>query len=276
VQADLDNGYTRIANEILEALARLDLSGREFRVVNAIMRKTYGFQKRVDWISLDQLVELTGIAKENVSRVVTALCNRKIILKEGGGYTKKLGMNTKLNDWFHVEQIVENDNGDVAKRQIVEIDKLSETTTQIVEIDKGIVENDNGDVGFRQPQKKKETLPKEKKKNIYASLDFSGWPEKPGEQVWTDWKSHRAKKQASVTQTVINAMGIELSKAHAAGYSVDYCLAQQQEAGWQGFKFDWLLNRNGIRGSPSQSAGKRHNDFENRDYTAGVTPDGTF
>ena len=243
MQADLDNGYTRIANEILEALARLDLSGREFRVVNAIMRKTYGFQKRVDWISLDQLVELTGIAKENVSRVVTALCNRKIILKEGGGYTKKLGMNTKLNDWFHVEQIVENDNGDV---------------------------------GFRQPQKKKETLPKEKKKNIYASLDFSGWPEKPGEQVWTDWKSHRAKKQASVTQTVINAMGIELSKAHAAGYSVDYCLAQQQEAGWQGFKFDWLLNRNGIRGSPSQSAGKRHNDFENRDYTAGVTPDGTF
>lgn len=160
-QADLDNGYTRIANEILDALALLDLSGREFRVLNAIIRRTYGFQKKVDWIALSQLVEMTGIAKENVSRILGGLQSKGIIIREGEGYTKKVGINTKLSEWCKVKTVVKSDNGDVAKRQNVDADKLSETTTPIVESDKTIVEIDNNHVGFRQPQKKKESITKE-------------------------------------------------------------------------------------------------------------------
>ena len=38
-----ENGFTSIANEILEALARVDLPSYERRVVDVIIRKTWGF-----------------------------------------------------------------------------------------------------------------------------------------------------------------------------------------------------------------------------------------
>ena len=42
----LENGFTRIANEILEALSKAELSGSEFRLAIAILRFTYGMQKK--------------------------------------------------------------------------------------------------------------------------------------------------------------------------------------------------------------------------------------
>lgn len=44
--ADLDNGYLRLANQIQDALCVVELSGREFRVLNAIVRLTYGWSKK--------------------------------------------------------------------------------------------------------------------------------------------------------------------------------------------------------------------------------------
>ena len=42
----LEDGYTRIANELIEALMRTNLSAYQSRVLWAIWRKTYGFNKR--------------------------------------------------------------------------------------------------------------------------------------------------------------------------------------------------------------------------------------
>lgn len=274
MQADLDNGYTRIANEILEALARLDLSGREFRVAVAIMRKTYGFQKRVDWISLDQLSEITGIAKENVSRVVTALCLRKIIIKEGDGYTKKLGMNNKLKEWFEPEQIVKNDNGGAAKQQNVENDKLSNPTTDIVVSDNGHVEIDNGDVGFQQPQKK-ETITKEIFKEMFESL-WKPWPKgfgNKGPKDKAEAEFLKIKPDRELFASMIrarDAQGADKAKRKAAGerFIPDFQHIER-----------WLKNKrwtDELDDFTPAPAGSRHNDFDNRDYTAGVASDGTF
>lgn len=43
--ADLDDGYTRIANELLEAVMAADLTARQLKVVLAVIRKTYGSVK---------------------------------------------------------------------------------------------------------------------------------------------------------------------------------------------------------------------------------------
>lgn len=40
--AELEKGYLRLANQIQDALCIVELSGREFRVLNAIVRLTYG------------------------------------------------------------------------------------------------------------------------------------------------------------------------------------------------------------------------------------------
>ncbi len=98
--AEISNGFTKVANELIEALACQNLSGRELRIVLAIIRKTYGFQKNIDWIAREQLVELTGLTKENCSHIVSSLIRKKIIVKEGNGYIKRLGINAETSEWL--------------------------------------------------------------------------------------------------------------------------------------------------------------------------------
>lgn len=50
-----EDGYTAIANEIMEALIAAELSGQEFRIALLVIRKTYGFKKKEDAISLSQM-----------------------------------------------------------------------------------------------------------------------------------------------------------------------------------------------------------------------------
>ena len=49
--ADLDDGYTRIANELLEAVMLAGLTQHQLLVFLAVMRKTYGFNKKLDWVA---------------------------------------------------------------------------------------------------------------------------------------------------------------------------------------------------------------------------------
>ena len=62
-----ENGYTKIANELLDAVCALQLSGHEWSVVHAIIRKTYGYNKKEDWVTNTQIADLTGLHRVRVS-----------------------------------------------------------------------------------------------------------------------------------------------------------------------------------------------------------------
>jgi len=79
----LENGYTKIANEILEKLSTINLSSYQTRVLFFIFRKTYGYGKKEDWMSVSQIVEATGIHKAHVSRTKKELIMRKIVTSNG-------------------------------------------------------------------------------------------------------------------------------------------------------------------------------------------------
>ncbi|ECH9346750.1 replication protein, partial [Salmonella enterica subsp. enterica] len=49
--ADLDDGYARLSNILLEAYSGADLTKRHFKVLLAILRKTYGWNKPMDRIT---------------------------------------------------------------------------------------------------------------------------------------------------------------------------------------------------------------------------------
>jgi phage replication O-like protein O len=78
----LANGYTSIANEILEELAKINLSGYETRVLVFIIRKTYGWHKKADRIPHSQIVKGTGIHKAHVSKTVKRLADRNLITRD--------------------------------------------------------------------------------------------------------------------------------------------------------------------------------------------------
>lgn len=88
-------GYAKIENRLLEALAKIDLKVYEYKVLLAILRKTYGWDKDSDRIPGSQIVKLTGIKKSNVSRTIKGLIKKGVITKKGN----KLGIERDFSKW---------------------------------------------------------------------------------------------------------------------------------------------------------------------------------
>ena len=99
VIVDVEKGYTRIADELLEALCKIDMAGRYFRIVNTVIRKTYGYNKKSDWIALEQFSEMTGISKKHVSPLITHLVTAKILLRSESGQVKEVSINKAISEW---------------------------------------------------------------------------------------------------------------------------------------------------------------------------------
>jgi phage replication O-like protein O len=78
----LENGHTRISNEILEALASHNIPSEPLRVALFVIRKTYGYHKKWDKISRSQFAEGTGIKRRNVSRAIKAAEELGILLRD--------------------------------------------------------------------------------------------------------------------------------------------------------------------------------------------------
>ncbi|MCK9525865.1 MAG: replication protein [Limnochordia bacterium] len=102
----IEDGYTRIANEILENLIAFDLSGQEVRVTLFVIRKTYGFRKTEDIISLSQVMDATGMSKVRASQVVNRLQLMKIltVTENINGVSKKYKFNKDFQTWLTVKE----------------------------------------------------------------------------------------------------------------------------------------------------------------------------
>ena len=90
-----EDGFTQIANELLDALIRTNFSGYQRRVLDAIIRKTYGFHKKEDYVSHSQIVNMTGIKMPHVSRALKELRQRQIVTNRGN----KIGINKDYSQW---------------------------------------------------------------------------------------------------------------------------------------------------------------------------------
>lgn len=101
--AELEKGYLRLANQIQDALCIVELSGREFRVLNAIVRLTYGWSKKSDRIANSLIADKTTLKVKHVSEAVLSLAYRNIIILRRIGQTRYIGINTNLDNWAYTK-----------------------------------------------------------------------------------------------------------------------------------------------------------------------------
>ena len=95
----LEDGFTRVANELLEALLAAPLSGQEFRIALTVIRKTYGYRKKVDRISMGQFEKETGITKKRCQLVMKELVEKNIIIKGGSFWKPTYGPQKNYKQW---------------------------------------------------------------------------------------------------------------------------------------------------------------------------------
>jgi phage replication O-like protein O len=125
-----EDGHVDIANEIVEALARTQLSGNEWRILWVIFRKTWGWHKKVDQISITQFQKATGLDRRNAHRTINDLVEKKIVVKIDNSRIITYGFQKDYTKW---KDIVKNDNdagksrlsGQGKKKIVVKIDNRS-------------------------------------------------------------------------------------------------------------------------------------------------------
>lgn len=98
----LEDGYTRIANEILEVVSKAKFNGTQFKILMVMWRYTYGFNRKDSEFSLNFLSEATNCNKQQVKRELDKLIDSNVIIvvKEADfNSSRRLSFNKRYTEW---------------------------------------------------------------------------------------------------------------------------------------------------------------------------------
>ena len=96
----LENGYIKIANEIFDALiGTVTIPSEVRRIADFVLRKTYGFNKKEDLISLSQLALATRLKRPSVIRAIKKAIFMNIISRTANKNGWKYRFNKDFDTW---------------------------------------------------------------------------------------------------------------------------------------------------------------------------------
>lgn len=99
--ADTEDGFMRVANELTDSLLMADLTARQLKVMLAIMRKTYGFNKPMDRLTNTQIAAMTGIHHTHICAAKRQLIERKFLIAAG----VRIGVNKVVSEWISQDSL---------------------------------------------------------------------------------------------------------------------------------------------------------------------------
>jgi phage replication O-like protein O len=89
----LPPNYTQFPNSILDSMDKM--GDAEWRVVCAICRKTFGWHKYEDLLSISQFMKLTGMSNSGVIQGVEQAIEHGFIVRKSSGQSFKYRLNIK-------------------------------------------------------------------------------------------------------------------------------------------------------------------------------------
>lgn len=78
----LEDGFTKVSNELLEALSMMQMSGSEWQYVMCLIRRTYGYNQKEAWVKNALVVLITGMPKQRVSEAKLRLLDKNIVTEK--------------------------------------------------------------------------------------------------------------------------------------------------------------------------------------------------
>lgn len=97
-----ENGYTPIANEILDHIVNLTLNGTQWRIIIVVWRYTYGFSRKNHKLSLTYISNATGMNKQQIKREIDTLIEMNIlteISKPSFNSSREVEFNKAYDEW---------------------------------------------------------------------------------------------------------------------------------------------------------------------------------
>ena len=275
--------YTKIPNQILEVLLQIKLQNYEIRLLLAIARKTYGFNKNSDYINQKQLENLTGIKQPNISRTLKNLIEKKMIIKNG----KQLSIQKDFKLWNVAEkEILTNISDEIYFNDLKENENISDKICKYSPPD---IKNIPDKIYTNKTINKTDT-----KKNIYSPNDSvndffakekNKEPTNQIKEIFNHWNSKNIITHRKLTDKVKGKINAKLKEGYSIEevkqamdnysmillgeeyfFSYRWPLEEFLQKGFEKFK-DFKIAKSNYLIKESRSAGvKKH--FENeRDYT---------
>ena len=258
--ADLDDGFTRIANELLEAVMRAGLSQHQLLVFMAVMRKTYGFNKKSDWVSNEQLSELTGILPHKCSAAKSVLVKRGILTQTG----RVIGINKTVSEWSSLPV-----KGTEKKTYLKKVTLPESGKKSLPESGNAYYPN-NVNTKDKHTKDNKDNINNPPKSPRAVSFDALAvqLPDWLSAEIWSSWVAYRRdlKKPIKSQQTVTQAINL-LDRCRLNGYSPEEIINQSIANGWQG-----LFEPKGARPQRRQES-RVTERFADKDYGKTEIPD---
>ena len=116
-----ENGFTPIANEIMEQLCKMRLNGTQFRIILVLLRYTYGFNRKSHEFSETFIANATGTNKRVIVRELKSLVDYGLVkIVSESTFTKPriLSFNKNYEGWEINQQLT----------NILPVDRLVNTT----------------------------------------------------------------------------------------------------------------------------------------------------
>lgn len=101
-------GFTRMDNQLMDALAAVHLSPAEFKTIHAIARLVIGYNLTERRITADEVAKMTNILPAHVSRAISSLLARRVLYRVGGS-RGEIGI-CSPSEWVYQEPKKEQSN----------------------------------------------------------------------------------------------------------------------------------------------------------------------
>ena len=229
----------QIPNSVIdELLAKLTCA--ELKCYLFVVRKTKGWNKESDSISVSQFMEVTGLSNRSVITACESLVEMGLLERSGG--ERKL--NTYSVKAFEISQTGEKSSS------VKSGEKISQTGEKSSSVKSGEKISQTGEKSSSDLVKKvhtqnnnKNTIQNNNKKNtkksvleLLADFGITG-------QLADDFIIHRKACKAPITETALKGFQREADKA---GIPLAEAITISIERNWRGFKSEWDWRGNGI------------------------------
>lgn len=207
-------------NSIIDELLP-ELSHSELKCYLCVLRKTKGWNKEEDAISVTQFMKVTGLSNKAVISACESLVEREILeRKSGDRNTGIYSIKTYKTTTSEKSSLVKNFPSTSEKSSPVTSEKSSHTINNI----KNNIQNTN------KKNTKKSVL------ELLADFGITG-------QLADDFMIHRKACKAPITGTALKGFQREADKA---GIPLAEAITISIERNWRGFKSEWDWRGGGV------------------------------
>ena len=220
--------FLQVPNAVIDELLP-DLTGAELKCYLVVIRKTKGWNKESDNISISQFMKATGLSNSAVIKACESLVKYGLLIKQNGARnTGVYAVNSYSKTTCEESSQVTCEKSSPVKKVHTTCEESSQVTCEksshTINNIKNTIQNTN----------KKNT--KKSDLELLADFGITG-------QLADDFMIHRKACKAPITETALKGFQREADKA---GISLAEAITISIERNWRGFKSEWDWRGSGV------------------------------